>query len=68
MKKSRRVLRHLVADETAVTLIEYALVGALIAAVCAAAVATVGDNVGLLYLRVCNEVSTAISGAPVCLP
>ena len=62
----KHALWHLATDETAVTSIEYALVASLIAAVCTAMVAAVGDNLGLLYLRVCNEVSTAISGAPAC--
>ena len=62
----KHALWRLAADETAVTSIEYALVASLIAAVCTAMVVAVGYNVGLLYLRVCNEVSTAISGAPAC--
>ena len=61
-----RVSRELIADERAVTMIEYALVGALIAVVCVALVTAVGMNVSALYTLVCNEITTAISGAPTC--
>lgn len=64
MKK--HALRRFAADETAVAAIEYALLGSLIAVVCVAVIVGVGDNVGGLFLRVCTEVSTAISGTPAC--
>lgn len=66
MTNWKHALWRLAADETAVTSIEYALVASLIAVVCTATVAAVGDSLGLLYLRVCNEVTTAISHAPAC--
>jgi pilus assembly protein Flp/PilA len=53
-------------DEQAVTSIEYALVAALIAMVCVAAVKTTGTNLSSLYTDVCNKVTEAISGAPAC--
>ena len=53
-------------DEQAVTSIEYALLAALIAMVCVAAVKTTGTNLSSLYTDVCNKVSDAISGAPAC--
>lgn len=53
-------------DEQAVTSIEYALLAALIAMVCVAAVKTTGTNLSALFTDVCNKVSDAISGAPAC--
>jgi len=52
--------------EKGVTSIEYALIGALIAVVCVVSVTATGSNVNNLWTIVCNEVSTAISGAPAC--
>ena len=51
---------------TAVTSIEYALLGVLIAVVCVAAVKTVGTNLSALFTNACNKVTEAISGAPAC--
>ncbi len=42
------------ADESGVTAIEYALIGALIAVVIAAAVVTVGSNLNTLFTSVAN--------------
>jgi pilus assembly protein Flp/PilA len=53
-------------DEQAVTSIEYALLAALIAMVCVAAVKTTGTNLSALYTDVCSKVTEAISGAPAC--
>lgn len=61
-----RMLRKLATDESGVTTLEYALVAALIAVICIAVVGAVGMNVAALYTLVCNEVTTAISGAPTC--
>lgn len=58
--------RRLVASEDGVTSIEYALLGSLIATVCVVTLVSVGANLDSLFLRVCNEVSTAISGTPAC--
>lgn len=66
MKKWKRALRRFVSDETAVTSIEYALATSLIAIVCIAAVLAIGGSVSLLFTEVCNEVSTAVLGAPTC--
>lgn len=57
---------HLVTSEDGATSIEYALLGSLIAAVCVLTIVSVGTNLDSLYVRVCNEVTTAISGAPAC--
>lgn len=62
----KRRLGRLAADEAGVTSLEYALGGALIAVVCIAAIGAVGSNVTVLFTAVCNEVTTAISGAPTC--
>lgn len=61
-----RMLRELAADESGVTTLEYALTAALIAVICVVIVGAVGMNVSALYTLVCNEVTTAISGAPTC--
>lgn len=53
-------------DEKGVTSIEYAFMGTLIAVVCVVAVTNTGTNVSLLWTMVCNGVSSAIVGAPVC--
>lgn len=66
MDNWKRRLSHLAADEAGVTSLEYALGGALIAVVCIVAIGAVGINVTALYTAVCNEVTTAISGAPSC--
>ena len=52
--------------EEAVTSIEYALLGVLIAVVCVAAVKTVGTNLSTLFTDVCNKVTEAVTGAPSC--
>jgi len=61
-----QTLHDMAGDEAGVTTLEYALVAALIAIVCIAVVGAVGLNVAALYAIVCNEVTTAISGAPSC--
>jgi Flp pilus assembly pilin Flp len=48
-----------------VSSIEYALLGALIAAFCALMVTAVGANTELLYTFICNQVAAAIGG-PAC--
>jgi pilus assembly protein Flp/PilA len=68
-RKVRRLMRdakRFVHDESGVTLIEYSLLGCLIAVTCVATVTAVGANVLVLYTAVCNAVSTAISGAAAC--
>ncbi|MDD5250369.1 MAG: Flp family type IVb pilin [Rhodocyclaceae bacterium] len=59
-------LRRFLEDETGVTSIEYALIGSLIATVCVAMLVAVGANLNALYTNVCNQVSTAVAGAPAC--
>jgi len=59
-------LKKFLRDEEAVTSIEYAMIGALIAVVCVGAVNTVGTNVIEIYTVICNTVSQAVSGAPGC--
>jgi Flp pilus assembly pilin Flp len=48
-----------------VSSIEYALLGALIAVVCALTVTAVGANTAVLYTFVCDQVAAAI-GRPAC--
>ena len=52
--------RRLVADETAATMVEYALMLALIALIALSAVAALGKRVGTAY----DPVAAAIKGAP----
>jgi pilus assembly protein Flp/PilA len=51
------------ADEQGVTAIEYALLGALIAAFCALSITVVGTNVATLYATVSAAVTAAVSSA-----
>lgn len=63
MKHWMQTIRQIGQDETGVTSIEYALIGALIAAVCVLTVGLLGTNLNTLLTGVCNEVSTAVGGA-----
>lgn len=56
-------LLSLFLEEDAVTGIEYALMGSLIAVVIVTAVAGVGLNVQALFLDVAGKVASAVSGA-----
>jgi Flp pilus assembly pilin Flp len=53
----------LATDPTGSTLIEYALVAALIAVTCVLVVTNVGLAQSALYLEVCQAVSTAVGAA-----
>lgn len=66
MAPSKQDLWHFIADETGVTLIEYAAAASLIAIVCIATLASLGVNLKALYTQVCTDVTSAISssGAP----
>lgn len=66
MDHSKQELRHFTADETGVTLVEYALVAGLIAVFCVASLAVFGTELLTLYTKVCNEVTNAIANAPAC--
>lgn len=66
MDHSQQEPKHFTADETGVTLIEYALVAGLIAVFCVASLAVFGTELLSLYTRVCNDVTNAIANAPAC--
>ena len=66
MVPSKQDLWHFITDENGVTLIEYAAAASLIAIVCVATLVALGGSVSLFYTRLCQEVSTAVSGAPGC--
>ncbi len=66
MTEAMSELLRIARDEDGVTTIEYALMAALIAITCFLAVSAFGVNLRLLYTKVCNEVTSAISGAPAC--
>ena len=64
-KRCYACLRFL-SEEHAVTSVEYAMLGVLIATVCVTAVTAVGTNLLNLYTTVCNAVSSAAFGSPIC--
>lgn len=66
MSEPIRVCAQFLRDQQAVTSLEYALLGVLIAVTCVATLSVLGGNVAALYTAVCKSVSTAISGAPAC--
>lgn len=57
------LLQFLLADESGVTAIEYALIGSLIAVAIVASVTAVGLNLSDLYEMVAGEVQEAVSGS-----
>lgn len=57
-------IRQCLSSEEGVSSIEYALLGALIAVVCAAAVTTLGSATRDLYMAVCNAVAKANNNPP----
>ena len=59
---NRALLQLLLADESGVTAIEYALIGALIAMAIVASAALLGQNVKALYDMVGGKVQDAVSG------
>jgi pilus assembly protein Flp/PilA len=66
MRKPIRACAQFLREQQAVTSLEYALLGVLIAVTCVATLSVLGGNVGALYATICNSVSAAISGAPAC--
>ena len=66
MRKLIRACAQFLREQQAVTSLEYALLGVLIAVSCVATLSVLGGNVGALYTTICKSVSTAISGAPAC--
>jgi Flp pilus assembly pilin Flp len=52
--------------EGGATLIEYALLGFLIAVACVGIVTAAGGNVETLWVAVCTAVNDAVSGAAIC--
>lgn len=57
------VLQNLLADESGVTSIEYALIGSLIAVAIVTTVTTLGLNLSDLYRMVAGKVQAATSGS-----
>ena len=52
----RRALRQLGNDRRGVTMLEYGLIAALIAAVCVAAVTTLGSNLETMFINVAGSI------------
>ena len=63
---TRSVCRQLVRDEDGVTMIEYALLAALIAMAAAAVVGVMGRSLLTLYTTICNKVTKAATGQASC--
>ncbi len=63
---TRSVCRRLVRDERGVTMIEYALLAALIAIAAAVAVGVMGQSLLTLYTQICNKVTKAATGQAAC--
>lgn len=63
---TRSLCKQLVRDEGGVTMIEYALLAALIAMAAAAAVAVMGESLLTLYTQICNKVTKAATGQASC--
>ena len=59
-------IKQFLLEEQGVTMVEYALLGSLIAVVCTLSVMAVGGATNDLFIGVCNAVTTAVSGAPGC--
>lgn len=63
---TRSVCRQLAHDEAGVTMIEYALLAALIAMAAAVAVGVMGQSLLTLYTAICNKVTKAATGQASC--
>jgi pilus assembly protein Flp/PilA len=66
IKTSTQFLRSFFASEDGVTVIEYALLGALIVVVIMGSVALLGTRVLAMWTRISNCVSSATGGGGVC--
>lgn len=60
LARAEHLARRFLADESAVTTIEYALLGALIAMAIVAGVSLVGSRLGQFYTHVATLISAAI--------
>ena len=63
---TRRLCKQLVRDEGGVTMIEYALLAALIAMAAAVVVGVMGESLLTLYTEICNKVTKAATGQASC--
>ena len=66
MMSPRGVCKQLASDEAGVTMIEYALLAALIAMAAAVAVGVMGQSLLTLYTAICNKVTKAATGQAAC--
>ena len=58
-----KVLRALMADRTAATAVEYAVMGALISVVALSAMNTIGNSLSNLFVAVATDMSNASDGS-----
>ena len=58
-----KVLRALMADRTAATAVEYAVMGALISVVALSAMSTIGNSLSNLFVAVATDMSNASDGS-----
>ena len=63
---TRSVCAQLAGDEAGVTMIEYALLAALIAMAAAVAVGVMGQSLLTLYTEICNKVTKVATGQASC--
>jgi len=66
MGKRWYACRRFFSEEHALTSVEYAMLAVLIGTVCATAVTALSTNLLDLYTTVCNAVSNAAFGSPIC--
>lgn len=59
-------VKHFIADEEGVTMVEYGLIAALIAIVALTAITNIGKNLNLAFKAVCNALSGAVTGGIAC--
>ena len=60
------ICKRLVRDDAGVTMIEYALLTALIAMAAAVAIGVMGQSLLTLYSAICNKVTKAATGQAAC--
>ena len=60
------ICKQLTRDEDGVTMIEYALLAALIAMAAATVVGVMGQSLLALYIQICSKVAKATTGQAAC--
>jgi pilus assembly protein Flp/PilA len=63
MKSLAIGIKRFLKDEEGATMVEYGLLAALISVVCVAMLKLVGDNLLIVFTRICTALATAVGGA-----